>query len=96
LNLSHESGFKRWNYEYLHRSYFTWRVLSFSSRLHVEHNQRGVGGQVLRPISQGLCYIYLPIHIQYPSSKIRSMQIFIISPKTNCKYLMEKVDRLFK
>jgi hypothetical protein len=27
LNLSHESGFKRWNYEYLHRSYFTWRVL---------------------------------------------------------------------
>ena len=27
MNLSHESGFKRWNYEYLHRSYFTWRVL---------------------------------------------------------------------
>jgi hypothetical protein len=55
-------------------------VMSFSSKLHVEHNQRGVGGQFLRPISQELCYIYLPIHIQYPSSKIRSMQIFIISP----------------
>ena len=52
--------------------------MSFSSKLHVEHNQQGVGGQFLRPISQELCYIYLPIHIQYPSSKIRSMQIFII------------------
>ena len=54
--------------------------MSFSSKLHVDHNQRGVGGHFLRPISQELCYIYLSIHIQYPSSKIRSMQIFIISP----------------
>ena len=54
--------------------------ISFSSKLHIEHNQRGVGRQFLRPISQELCYIYLPIHIQYPSSRIRSMQIFIISP----------------
>jgi hypothetical protein len=29
--------------------------MSFSSKLHVEHNQRGVGGQFLRPISQELC-----------------------------------------
>jgi hypothetical protein len=54
--------------------------MSFSSKLHLEHNQRGVAGQFLRPISQELCYIYLPMYIQYPSSKIRSMQIFIISP----------------
>ena len=54
--------------------------MSFSSKLHVEHNQRGMGGQFLRPISQELCYIYRPMHIQYPSSKIKSMQIFIISP----------------
>jgi hypothetical protein len=54
--------------------------MSFSSKLHVEHNQLEVGGQFLRPISQELCYIYLPIHIQYLSSKIRSMQMFIISP----------------
>jgi hypothetical protein len=40
----------------------------------------GVGVQMLRPINQELYYIYLPMHIQYPSSKIRSMQIFIISP----------------
>ena len=26
--------------------------MSFSSKLHVEHNQGGVGGQFLRPISQ--------------------------------------------
>ena len=38
--------------------------MSFSSKLHVEHNQRGVGGQFLRPISQELCYIYLHMHIQ--------------------------------
>jgi hypothetical protein len=46
----------------------------------VGDNQRGWEGNFLRPISQELCYIYLPMHIQYPSSKIRPMQIFIISP----------------
>jgi hypothetical protein len=34
--------------------------MSFSSKLHVEHNQRGMGGQFLRPISQELCYIKVP------------------------------------
>ena len=47
----------------------------------------GVEGHFLRPISQELCFKYLPMHIQYPSSKIRSMQIFIISPlKTITKF----------
>jgi hypothetical protein len=54
--------------------------VSFSSKLHVEHNKRGVAGKFLRPIGQELSYIYLSMHIQHPSSKIRSMQIFIISP----------------
>ena len=55
-------------------------VMPFSSKLHVEHKKRGVGGQFLRPIDQELSYIYLPMHIQRPSSKIGYMQIFIISP----------------
>jgi hypothetical protein len=35
LNLSHGSGFNRWNYEYLHRSYFTWRVLYVYRQLYI-------------------------------------------------------------
>ena len=35
----------------------------------------GGRGAFLRPISHELCYIYLPIHIHYPSSKIHVLNI---------------------
>ena len=35
MNLSHESGLKRWNSEYLHRSYITWRVLYVHRQVYI-------------------------------------------------------------
>ena len=75
----------------IHFCTYIWRICiqcirkNTNQHFHVFQNtcrthQPGVGGKLLRPISQELCYIYLPIHMQYPTSKIRSMQIFIISP----------------
>jgi hypothetical protein len=54
LNLSHESGFKRWNYEYLHRSYFNWRVLHVYMQVYITQLLTN-GAHKLRSHPRWLC-----------------------------------------